>query len=349
MKRLRLKLFAISICACAALVSPAIFTPYVNADVLLDRSVQVLDSRANAVTNHTFAFFIQSNNMVGSLVFEYCTNNPFFDDVCVVPSGLDVSSATLDSQSGETGFVIDTLNTTPNRLVITRVPATTNFGPVQFVFGNITNPSSVNQSVYVRIGLHGGANGMGTRTDYGAVVFVVTRALDTRAYVPPHLTFCTGITVALDCTAATGFYLDLGELKKTSANTGISQYSAATNDVAGYTVSVFGTTMTSGTNTIPALTSPTASTPGTSQFGINLRDNSIPDVGAEPIGPGTVTLSSGYAIPNNFKFNPGDILSSSSLSTDFNRITISYLVNVAPNQAPGIYNATFTFVAVAAF
>lgn len=317
--------------------------------MLLDRSLQVFDPRANAVTSHTFAFFIQSNNLVGSMAFEYCANNPFFDDVCVVPTGLNLQSASLDSETGETGFTVDALNTTANRLVITRPPTVTNFGPSQFVFGNVVNPTGINQTVYVRITLHGSTDASGPRTDQGAVVFVVSRALDTRAYVPPHLTFCAGITVALDCSSATGFYINLGELSKNSANTGTSQYAAATNDLSGYTVSLYGVTMTSGTKTIPALASPSASMPGTSQFGVNLRDNNVPDVGTEPTGPGTASLASGYAVPNSFKFTSGDILSSANLPTDFNRVTISYLVNASPAQPPGIYNATFTFVAVATF
>jgi hypothetical protein len=326
-----------------------VWTPSVHSAVLLDRSIQVLDPKASAVTSHTFAFFVQSNNLVGSIVFEYCTNNPFFDSPCVAPVGLDVSVATLDTEVGETGFAVDGVNTTVNRLVITRPPAITNFGPAQLVFSNITNPSTPNQSVYVRISLHGSTDGSGARTDQGAVVFVVTVSLDTRAYVPPHLTFCVGITVALDCTTANGFYINLGELNKSAANTGTSQYAAATNDLTGYSVSLFGVTMTSGTKTIPALNVPTASTPGTSQFGVNLRDNAIPDVGSDPQGSGTAVPSPGYAIPNTFKFVSGDVLSSVSMPSDFNRFTMSYLVNAAPDQPPGIYNATFTFVAVASF
>ena len=349
MKRLRLRGNSWLATFGACLVLFLFLISSVHAAPLLDRSVQVLDPKPSVNTSHTFAFFIQESNLVGSIGFEYCTNNPFFDDPCVAPAGLDVSTATLDSQVGETGFVMDGLSSTVNRVVITRPPAVTNIGQTQYVFSNIINPSTLQEKVYVRITMHSSIDGTGPRTDQGAVVFVVSGSLDTRAYVPPHLTFCTGITVNLDCTATDGFYIDMGELSKNSANIGTSQYSAATNDMTGYNVSLFGVTMTAGNNTIPALTSPTASTPGTSQFGVNLRDNSTPDTGQEPFGPGIATLSPSYSIPNNFKFVSGDTLSSASTSTDFNRFTVTYLVNVAPNQAPGIYNATFTYIATASF
>lgn len=349
MERLSLRDIVWSGTVVISLVALVALAPVAHAAVLLDRSVRTLDPKANAVTSHTFAFFIQSNNLVGSMVFEYCSNNPFFDEVCDAPAGLDVSAATLDSEVGETGFSVDAGNTTANRLVIARLPAITNVGQAQLVFSNITNPSTQNQTVYVRISLHGSTDGTGPRTDHGAVVFVVSGSLDTRAYVPPHLTFCAGITVTLNCTSASGFYINLGELNKNAANTGTSQYAAATNDLSGYSVSLFGITMTSGTKTIPALTSPTASTPGVSQFGVNLRDNTVPDSGSEPDGSGVATPSLSYSIPNNFKFVSGDTLSSANMPTDFNRFTMTYLVNAAPNQPPGIYNATFTFVAVATF
>lgn len=345
MKRLRLSwLFAGMVCIVLSLS----YVTMARAAVLLDRSVRVLDPKPGVNTSHVYAFFIQNSNSVGSMVLEYCTNDPFFDNPCTVPAGLDASSATLTSQAGETGFSIDG-TTTANRIVLTRPAVPTNVGQAQFAFGNIINPSTINQQVYVRISLHGSADGSGPRTDEGAVVFIMTRSLDTRAYVPPHLTFCAGITVALDCTSANGFYVDMGEFRKNSANIGTSQYSTATNDLTGYSVSMFGETMTSGNKFIPAMNSPGASLPGISQFGVNAVDNSNPDVGQNPTGPGTAILNPSYGIGNNFKYGSGDVISSAAQPSDFNIVTLSYVVNVSPNQAPGIYNSTFTFVAVASF
>ncbi len=345
MKRLRLARLQVVLFGLTMLV---VSFSNVTAAVLLDRSINLLDPKPGANTSHTFAFNIQSNSSVGSIAFEYCNNSPLFTVPCSIPAGLDVSAATLNSQTGETGFSIDAATTT-NRLVIGRPAVVTNIGQAQYSFSSVINPSTLNESVYVRISLHGSSDGTGVRTDEGAVVFDLAGSIDTRAYVPPHLTFCTGISVALDCGSTDGFYINMGELNRSSSNTGTSQYSGATNDLTGYFVSLFGVTMTAGNNTIPALSSPSSSIPGTSQFGVNLRDNANPDAGEEPIGAGTAAISPSYAISNNFKFVSGDTLSSASLPSNFNRFTITYLVNASPAQAPGIYNATFTFIATASF
>jgi hypothetical protein len=107
--------------------------------------------------------------------------------------------------------------------------------------------------------------------------------------------------------------------------------------------------MTSGNNIIPSLPLPTASLPGTGQFGINLRANLIPTVGQDPVGLGTGSPSANYDIPNRYTFNDGDNISSSALTSDYNRMTVSYLVNVPKGQAPGIYSTTMTYVATVQF
>jgi hypothetical protein len=141
----------------------------------------------------------------------------------------------------------------------------------------------------------------------------------------------------------------MGILSSNSANKGQSQYAVATNDPTGYNVFATGTTMTSGNNLIPSLTLPTASLPGTGQFGINLRANLIPVVGQDPVGFGTGLPSANYNIPNRYLFNDGDNISSSSLPSDYNRMTVSYLVNVPKAQPPGIYSTTLTYVATVHF
>jgi hypothetical protein len=320
----------------------------VRADQLTNRSIEVYSSQSSVVTLHEFSYNILSTESVGSIVFEYCENSPLPSASCSAPAGLDVSSAVLDSESGETGFIVDPLSTA-NRLIITRLPSVTATGPNQYVFSNITNPSLVNQTTYVRISLHGSTDGTGPSTDEGSVAFATANRITTTAFVPPFLIFCVGVTVASDCSSSSGSFIDLGELSKTLANAGTSQYAGATNDATGFNVSIFGSTLTSGTNFIPALTSPSPSIPGTSQFGINLRDNSVPDAGQNRTGTGTSVATSNYNTTNSFMFVSGGVISSSPLPTNFNVFTVTYLANVSPAQMAGIYNSTFTYIAVASF
>jgi hypothetical protein len=123
----------------------------------------------------------------------------------------------------------------------------------------------------------------------------------------------------------------------------------ATNAANGYIIQVYGSTMTSGNNIINALASNAGSHPGSSQFGINLRANSVPPVGGDPTGPGIGQPAAGYNIPNSFRFVPDDIVASSVAPDDWRKYTASYLVNVPSDQPPGVYASTVTYVAAGSF
>jgi hypothetical protein len=155
--------------------------------------------------------------------------------------------------------------------------------------------------------------------------------------------------VAINCSTTSGQGIDLGILKATQASSGTTQAAAATNDATGYTLSIEGTTMTSGNNTIAALTRPTISSPATSQFGINLRANTLPSVGRNSEGTGSAAPTIDYNQSNLFMFESGDVIASASTSTAYNRFTVSYLVNIPFGQAPGIYSTTLAYTALASF
>jgi hypothetical protein len=325
----------------------ALYTGVGRAEALQNRSVRLLSSVPSINTTHVFQFDIISPSNLGSIEFEYCTNNPFVGTACTAPGGLDVSLANLNSESGETGFVVDP-SSTANRLILSRPPAVAAPQSASYTLGNVVNPSSPAQTVYVRISTFASSDASGARIDTGAVVFATAAGLLVDGFVPPYLTFCAGINVALDCSTTTGNKILFGELSATETKHQTSQFAGATNDESGYTASVSGTTMTSGNNIITANASPVSSQPGASQFGINLRANSVPSVGQEPIGSGSAAVMAGYDSPNQFMYK-NDTLVSSTISTDFNRFTVSYVINVSSDQPPGLYATTLTYIAVASF
>jgi hypothetical protein len=191
----------------------------------------------------------------------------------------------------------------------------------------------------------------GSVVDTGAVVFVTEGSFNIDVYVPPYLTFCTGVSVSLDCNSISGFLADFGEFSEFVTRTTTTQMSAATNDPTGYNIFISGQTILSGSNIIPALASQSASQVGVSQFGINLRANANPSVGANPDAGANAggTPAPEYNTPNLFRFVSGDRVAGSVLSTGFNRYTISYIVNVSENQRPGTYATTLTYTAIASF
>lgn len=315
---------------------------------LTTRSVLLSASTPGELTTHTFTFDINSPVSLGSMEFEYCSNSPFIGTSCTAPTGFNLAITTFGSQAGETGFTIHP-NTTANRLVIGRVaaPAASPIG-VTYSFDSVTNPTDSDTSFFVRISTYASTDGTGVRGDTGAVVFSTSGVLAVGGYVPPYVTFCVGNTVATDCSSATGNYLNFGELSATTAKTATSQFAVATNDPTGYITYLSGLTLTSGNKTIPAFTIPGISAPGTSQFGLNLRLNSSPAVGAERTGVGVGVPEANFDTPNSFAFGAGALVAS-TLPTDFNVFTVSYLVNISAVQEPGIYSSTITYTTTVQF
>jgi hypothetical protein len=326
---------------------PLAWTQQTSAAPMTARSVTVGSSVPDAVTTHSFKFTLTSVSPVGSIEFEYCDNTPFVGTVCTAPAGFSASAATLQSEAGETGFSIDP-SSTVNRIVLSRIAVPTAAIPVQYVFQDVVNHSTQNSTVYVRIATFATTDGTGPRTDTGAVAYATVSNISVAGFVPPYLTFCVGVTVALNCSSSTGVLLNFGQLVTNQPRFVSSQFSVATNDPGGYATFIAGPTMISGNNVIPALDPPHASQTGTSQFGMNLRANSSPAVGTDPIGVGTGVIAAGYNTPNQFFFR-NQLLTSSPVSSDFNRFTASYIVNVSGAQQPGIYSTTLTYIATAAF
>ncbi len=325
------------------------FSLQAHADQLTNRSILLGSSIPSAITTHRVSFGISTSTSIGSIVIEYCDNFPFHTAACTIPSGLDVDNAVLASSSGISGMSISAPDTTSNKIVLTRAPSVVGASQVTFNFSNITNPSTAKHTTYVRLSTHASTDGSGSRIDIGGLAFATVDRVDVGGYVPPHLTFCVGVTVELNCSGSQGSLLSFGEFSKTNANVLTSQFSAATNDLGGYNIYISGGTMTAGNSVIPQLADNASSQIGTSQFGINLKSNSNPSVGTNPTGIGIATISSGYGTPNSFRYNDGERLVNATGPTEFNRFTVSYLVNISEEQRAGVYASSFTFTAIASF
>ncbi len=128
---------------------------------------------------------------------------------------------------------------------------------------------------------------------------------------------------------------------------------ASTNGVAGYAITINGTTLTcsacSGSPTIGALGAQTASSIGTAQFGLNLRANTTPAVGTDPSGSGSGTYTANYGTVNQYRFVTADSVASAAAATNANTFTSAYIVNVPGNQAAGTYSSVMTYIATATF
>jgi hypothetical protein len=314
------------------------------------RSVVISSSIPSAVTTEDFQFQFISSDDVGSIVLQYCTNSPLFEDSCTAPDGLSAADAALTSQSGNMGFSIDQADSNGNTIVLGRTASAPDTSVINsYDFANIINPSASNQTTYVKISSYNSSDGTGTYIDRGAVAFETTSTLSVGAFVPPFINICVGVTVTSNCSQSEGTSLDMGYLGSRVTGTATSQYAVATNDQAGNSVYVLGNTMTSGNNIIQNIDNQSSSQTGESEFGLNLVRNSNPNIGDDPSGIGTSIPAEGYNTPNLFDFVPGSEISSSDFSTQYNTMTVSYIANVPNGQPAGVYTTTLIYLASGQF
>jgi hypothetical protein len=253
-------------------------------------------SKAGGSVSHKFDFITGAGGAaesVGSIKFEYCT---LARGTCTMPSGLVTTSATLNAtQVGATGFTM--VNTTNGAPYITRSAANINPGTtLGYQLDLVTNPSAVNTTFFVRISYYTATNATGTVLDHGVVAASTADPIVLTGTMPESLVFCTGIRVNVPCTSTTSAanitFDDL--FSPTITRYATAEMAASTNAGSGYVITMNGTTMTSGSNTITAMGSATTSVIGTSQFGSNLMLNTAAAsfTSGSPItftGPGTVT------------------------------------------------------------
>jgi len=224
---------------------------------------------------------------------------------------------------------------------------------------NVTNPNTVNYEYYMRITTYANSNGTG-QNEFGSMALSTASQITLTGNMPESLVFCVGITITTDCTSiGGGTTVDFGTFSPLSTSIGSSVMQASTNASSGYAITVNGTTMSSGANTIPAMGTQTqnsagcvvscSSQTGVSQFGSNVRNNAVPNIGADVGGTGSATGQGGYNNPDAFRFFTGDTVAGAAGSTKANTFTNSYIVNVGGDQAAGQYTATMTYICTATF
>jgi hypothetical protein len=328
----------------------AVFLVIGTADAagLTSRSDTLNTSQAGAVTTHGLAFTTATGSAIGSIGFDFCTTA---DGSCTVPTGLATTSATLSAQTGISGFTL--VNSTNGAPYIknTGTPTVNGSTAVTVTLANITDPSAINTTFFVRITTYTGTDGATGPVDTGNVTASTAQPIQLTGVTPEILIFCVGTTMTGDCTTVSGSSVDFGDFDPLSTKTGTSVMQASTNAGGGYNVTVNGTTLESGANSITALAAQTAAATGSAQFGLNLRANTTPAVGADPTGgSGAIgTYSANYGTANQYRFNTGDTVAMAVGPTNANTFTSSYIVNIPSLQAAGTYTATMTYICTANF
>jgi hypothetical protein len=337
-------------------------------------------SKPGGVVNHYYTFTQPGNQVVGSIKFEYCTTaaNSVATPACVAPTGVDLSTATLTAENGVTGFTNLTHGSTSgadpddgNVLFIHKAAAGSAIGAnviSNYRLSGVTNPTTEG-TFFVRISTYQGLDGATSPVDAGTVAASTAEQIILTGTMPESLVFCTGETVPVvtattipDCANATAGSIVFDKLfSPTDTAISTSQMAASTNAGDGYAITVNGTTLTSGSNTIPAMNAMALGLRGSGQFGLNLRANTVltssnfPGDSADVSPtPDAVTYNgqpaTGYDTIDQFKFTTGDVVANSNGDgTNGQIFTVSYIANVPGNQPAGTYATTLTYICTPTF
>ncbi|MBA3679514.1 hypothetical protein H0W80_05025 [Candidatus Saccharibacteria bacterium] len=147
----------------------------------------------------------------------------------------------------------------------------------------------------------------------------------------------------------------LGALTNGSTATGTATFSVLNYTSYGYIVQVIGNTPSNGAHNLTALASPTASSTGTEQFGINLVANTSPTTfGAIPVQVPSSSFSYGIAQPgydttNLYKYVAGSTIASAPKTSGRTDYTVSYIANIATLTPGGSYSGNETYVVVGTY
>jgi len=332
-------------------------------------------SKPSGNVNHRFTFTVANAGAVniGSIKFEYCsiaTTGGCVAGGGVVPVGLSTNGGGVTINASQTGnqAVPYTLNKTTQGApyatrTATSVPINTT---ISLQLDGVTNPSATNTTFYVHISTYTGTDGATGLVDDGIVAASTATQIILSGIMPESITFCTAVTITPvgnvpDCSTAVSGTVTFPMLFSPSSTAyTTSQMAASTNASLGYSITVNGGLLTSGSNTIPAMGSLAVSAIGVGQFGMNLVVNTInstsvgtavfPAVGTNLKGQ---AFAPNYATADQYKFTSGDAVAKSDNAgagpSDGQIFTVTYIVNVPGSQAAGTYTTTLTYICTATF
>lgn len=307
---------------------------------------------ASTVANHTIQFTTPTGVASGQtiiLTFDNSTSvgaSLDYTDIDLTDDGVDVTLAA--APSGATWGVVRTSST-----VIT--------------FTNGTTAVAAGSVIAIEIGTHATSGTTGdqqiTNGAAGTTTLRVTGTFGDTGVISMAIISNGVVSVSAEVLASISFTVSsnaiyFGNLRTggacfaqntnpgyvtcpTQTETEAFNMTAGTNAPTGYTVSVQGSTLTSGSNTIDALVSNTASSPGTEQFGLRMTATG---------GSGSVSApyaAAGYAYTGTSS-TPATVATASAPSAT-TTYSVRYLANIAALTEAGSYTTAHTYVATGNF
>ncbi len=143
--------------------------------------------------------------------------------------------------------------------------------------------------------------------------------------------------------------VNLGVLTTETVATKTATMKIRTYLTDGYTLQITGDPPKYANHTMATPAVPTASIPGTEQFGINLAANTAPNVGENPTQVPSGEFSFGtvlanYSTPNRFMYSSGDVVARSLTQTGQTDYTVSFIINISNETPAGKFQGEYSAV-----
>jgi len=307
---------------------------------------------ASTAANHTIQFTTPTGVASGGTIILTFDNSTSIDaaltyaDIDFRYNSTDVTLAAAPS-----GATIGVVRTSP--LILT--------------FTNGTTVIPAVATIIIKVGTHTSVGGTGTKQitngSAGTTLLRVSGTFGDTGAVAMSIITSSVVAVSAEVLASLSFTVSdntiyFGNLRTggacfaqgtdpgyvtcpTTTETEAFTLSASTNAATGYTVSVQGTTLTSGANTIDALASNLPSSPGTEQFGLRIDETGGSGIVSAPYA------ASGFAYTGTSS-TPATVATSTTPSST-TTYSVRYLANISATTEAGSYTTSHTYVATGNF
>ncbi|MGI8419981.1 MAG: hypothetical protein ACR2LN_05060 [Candidatus Levyibacteriota bacterium] len=232
-----------------------VFVFQAHAATLTSAKVNISDSRAGVVANHTFQFVTPSTTNIKTITFQYCTTA---SGSCTAPAGMVLSaSPTLGTVAGiggttytptsSSGTCTGTGNSNCTLTLTVTTPAAQTGGStviVPFLTG-ITNPTTINSTYYVLVTTKDGSAVTIDGPTSVAFAILDTTSVAVSASIDPSFTFSiAGISTGGNFNGGTGNInvtttattIPFGSLVALTPKIAAQDLTVGTNAANGYTV-----------------------------------------------------------------------------------------------------------------
>lgn len=371
-------------------------------NILPNREIKMSSSSTGATSvSYYVEFDAGTTANVKSIAVDFCANTPVINDTCTATPGTTtptLTSATVTTTGAGVGNLTGTwtvaITNTNRTFTISNATgeSMTAGTPYYFTINVVTNPSTLG-TFYGRIltfpndttsNYAGGYTGTNTDTniptDAGGIALSTAAQITVTSKVQERLTFCVYADTAdpeygnNDCTSKQGTNILLGDTNGVLDPSGpyvstATRYSITTNASGGAIIRLKGGTLTSGSNTIDAMTATAnTSTPGTEEFGFCTYQQAGSGLTtsapyndatcdaqtshtagtATPGGAGTATFAYDTNSTDGTGSTYGDNIGSKTAG-NFSTAELAFIGNISNTTEAGIYITTLTFVATGTY